>query len=299
MTTSTNIVRNAEGARSSTRRISWAWLGVAPFFIYVFLFLIYPSSKLVIGSFQDASGHFTLQNIFGLNNSEILGSYLVSLRISFFTALVGAVFGFLLAYSMSRGGLPLYVRTSLITFCGVASNFAGIPLAFAFIATIGRTGMVTQFLSTIGLNPYNSGFDLYSFWGLSLAYIYFQFPLMALIIAPAIDGLRKEWREAAENVGCSSFDYWLRVALPILTPSILGSTILLFGNAFGAYATAYALTGGGMSLITIRIGDQLSGDFGGLTPAMGYSMALGMLAVMSISVACYSILQRQSERWLK
>ena len=127
----------------------------------------------------------------------------------------------------------------------MASNFAGVPLAFAFIATLGRTGFVTALIKNLfGVNIYTqTEFDLYSFWGLSLTYMYFQFPLMVLIMAPALDGLKREWREAAEILGASAAQYWLRVALPVLLPSILGSMILLFGNAFGAYATAYASQG--------------------------------------------------------
>jgi putative spermidine/putrescine transport system permease protein len=270
-----------------------------PFFLFILFFLVYPSSTLVIGSFQDNAGHFTFANILGLSNPFILGAYEISLRISLYTAAGGAIFGFLLAYAAVRGGLPSFVRSSMMTFCGVASNFAGIPLAFAFIASVGRVGVVTELLNSIGINLYDMGFSLYSILGLSVVYMYFQFPLMVLIITPAIDGLRREWREAAENLGGSFFDYWRRVALPILTPSILGTAILLFGNAFGAYATAYALTGGVISLVTLRIGDQLSGDVGGMSAGAGYAMALGMLVIMTVCITGYTVLQRQSERWLK
>ncbi len=139
-----------------------------------------------------------------------------------------------------------------MTFCGVASNFAGVPLAFAFIALLSPSGVLTGWLRAVGYNPYFHGFQLYTFWGLSIVYMYFQFPLMVLVIAPAIDGLRREWLEAAENLGASSFQYWRYVAFPILLPSILGTMILLFGNSFGAFATAQALTGGQINLVYHR-----------------------------------------------
>jgi putative spermidine/putrescine transport system permease protein len=188
----------------------------------------------------------------------------------------------------------------LITFSGVASNFAGVPLAFAFISTLGRTGFITALLKNVfHLNIYTDlGFNLYGFVGLSLTYMYFQFPLMVLIMAPALDGLKQEWREAAENLGASATQYWLRVALPILLPSILGSMILLFGNAFGAYATAYALTGGALPIITIQIGAQIRGD-AQHNPGLGYAMAMGMVVIMTISLVGYSWLQSRTERWLK
>ncbi len=270
-----------------------------PFFLFAFFFLIYPSSTIVVRSFQDATTHaFTFRNILALNDPYILNAYWISIRISVVTSLGGGLFGFLLAYAAIRGGLPRFMRSSLMTFSGVASNFAGIPLAFAFIATIGRTGVLTGWLKAIGLNPYDHGFLLYSFWGLSLVYMYFQFPLMVLIVAPAIDGMKREWREASENLGASGFQYWRYVAFPILLPSLLGTMILLFGNAFGAYATAFALTGGQISLVTIVIGAQLRGDVL-YDPGLGYALAFGMVIVMAVSITGYTLLQRRTERWLR
>jgi putative spermidine/putrescine transport system permease protein len=127
--------------------------------------------------------------------------------------------------------------------------------------------------------------------------MYFQFPLMVLVITPALDGLKKEWREAAENLGATPFEYWTRVGIPILMPSILGTMILLFGNAFGAYATALSLTGGFINLVTIVIGSQIKGDVLH-NPGLGYALAMGMVFVMTFTMAIYFILRRRSERWL-
>jgi len=271
-----------------------------PFFLFAFLFLIYPSSTIFINSFQDSTTHgFTLKNILGLRDPFILNAYWISIKISVVTALGGGIFGFLLAFSAIRGGLPRFMRSSLMTFCGVASNFAGVPLAFAFIALLSPTGMLTGWLKVVGIDLYANGFTLYRFWGLSVVYMYFQFPLMVLIIAPAIDGLRQEWLEAAEILGATSFQYWRYVAFPILLPSLLGTMILLFGNAFGAFATAQALTGGaGVNLATIVIGAQLRGDVLN-DPGIGYAMALGMVVIMAIVITGYTLLQRKAERWLR
>jgi putative spermidine/putrescine transport system permease protein len=292
--------RDAPLARPARHKTSWAWLGVMPFFLFAFLFLLYPSSTIAVRSFQDSITHsFTLKNVLALfNDRYILGAYWISIKISLITSLGGGVFGFLLAYAAIRGGLPRFMRSGLMTFCGVASNFAGVPLAFAFIALLSPTGMLIGWLRALGYNPYFHGFTLYTFLGLSIVYMYFQFPLMVLIIAPAIDGLRREWLEASENLGASSFQYWRYVALPILLPSIMGTMILLFGNSFGAFATAQALTGGQINLVTIVIGSQLRGDALG-DPGLGYAMALGMVAVMALAITGYTLLQRRTERWLK
>ncbi len=295
---STRAQRDARVARPAPA--SWRnWLGVVPFFIFAFLFIVLPSAYLLVGAFRDNAGHFTLKNFADLFTPSILSAYWVTIRISLVTAVLGGLFGFMLAYAVTLGGLPRWMRTALLTFSGVASNFAGVPLAFAFIATLGRTGMVTVLFKTLlGLDLYDRGFNLYSFWGLSLTYLYFQFPLMVLIITPALDGLRREWHEAALNLGATSLDYWRRVALPILLPSILGTMILLFGNSFGAYATALSLTGGFINLVTIVIGSQIKGDIL-YNPGLGYALAMGMVFVMALAMGIYFLLRRRSERWLR
>jgi putative spermidine/putrescine transport system permease protein len=291
--------RDAPKARPVLKRISWSWIGVVPFFLFALFFLFLPAMSIFIGSFQDKAGNFTFENILGLFTPNILNSYLLSIQISLVTAIGGSLFGFLLAYSVTIGGLPRWIRPLFMTFSGVASNFAGVPLAFAFITTIGRVGFITVLLRDVfGLNLYEMGFNLYGFWGLSLVYMYFQFPLMVLIMTPALDGLKREWREASENLGGSTFHYWRMIALPILMPSIISTTVLLFGNAFGAYATAYALTGGFLNLVTITIGAQIRGDVLH-NQNLGYALALGMVVIMAISMAIYTILQNRSARWLK
>ena len=288
-------------SRSSTLSFSIKkWLGVLPFFLFAILFLIWPSARLMFSAFLDDKGRFTLANLAELfQNQTIVSSYLLSIQISAVTAIGGGIFGFFLAYSVTIGGLPKPLRSMLITFSAVASNFAGVPLAFAFVATLGRTGFITAILKNFfGINIYQTGFNLYSFLGLSLTYMYFQFPLMVLIMAPALDALKTEWREAAENLGATVLQYWWHVALPILMPSILGTMFLLFANSFGAYATAYALTGGSLPLITIQLRAQISGDVLH-NPSLGYAMAMGMIIIMAVSTTGYIWLQSRSERWLK
>ncbi len=289
--------RDARHARPVTSSLL-NWLGVLPFFVFIFLFVFLPSFSLVSGSFQDRQGNFTFQNYIDLFSPSIFSAYWITIRISLASAIGGGILGFFMAYAVTLGGLPKGLRNALLTFSGVASNFAGVPLAFAFIATLGRTGMITVLLKMAGIDLYERGFSLYSFWGLTLTYMYFQFPLMILIITPALDGLKREWREAAENLGASSWTYWRRVALPVLTPSILGAMILLFGNAFGAYATALSLTGGFINLITILIGSQIKGDVLQNT-GLGYALAIGMVIVMGAAIVIYYFLRRRSERWLR
>jgi len=289
----------AVAARSGPAMPSLNWLGVAPFFLFALLFLVLPTLFLVVGAFQDPEGNFTLKNIVDLGQPSIVSAYVISLEISAASALGGAAIGAMLAAAVVFGGLPAWVRPTVVTFSGVASNFAGIPLAFAFLATLGRTGLVTMLLmSVFGFNLYATGFNLLSFTGLVITYLYFQIPLMVLILMPALDGLKREWREASEILGASKWQYWSYVAFPILWPSLLGSTLLLFANAFGAIATAYGLTGSSLNIVPILLYAQIRGDVLH-NPNLGYALALGMIFITAASNLAYIWLRRRSERWMR
>jgi putative spermidine/putrescine transport system permease protein len=280
-------------------RMSWAWLGVVPFMLFAVMFLLLPTAFLIVGAFQDADGHFTLINIAHLFQPTILSAYWISIEVSVASALGGAVLGFMLAWAVVLGGLPRWLRPTLMTFCGVASNFAGLPLAFAFLATLGRTGLVTAFfIQAFDFNIYRSGFNILSFWGLALTYLYFQIPLMVLILTPALDGLKREWREASSILGATRAQYWLYIALPVLWPSLLGTTLLLFANSFGAIATAYGLTGSSLNIVTILLYAQIRGDVLH-DQNLGYALALGMILITGLSNMAYIVLRTRSERWLQ
>ena len=280
-------------------RARWLpWVPVLPFFFYVTLFLLLPTVVLIVGAFQTESGRWTLDNVRALFANQYANAYLTSIGVSVTTALIGTVCGFFVAYAALKEGAPRWIRPLLSTFAGVAANFAGVPLAFAFVATLGTTGFITVFLRDHGLDLYQGGFTLYSFFGLALVYTYFQLPLMVLLISPALDGLRREWTEAATGLGASSMEYWRWVALPILWPALLGALVLLFGNAFAAYATATALVGSQIGLVPILIGRVTTGDFAS-NPQIANALSLGMVLVISVAMVVYGVLQRRSRRWLR
>ena len=275
---------------------NWNWLGVLPFFAFAILFLILPTSYLMVGAFQNPAGDFTLANIRGLFENNVLNAYWISIKISAASAAGGGLLGFLLAWAAVQGKLPMWIRPTLMTFSGVASNFAGVPLAFAFLATMGRVGLVTVLLKKFfGFDLYSTGFSVLSFAGLTLTYLYFQIPLMVLIVTPALDGLKREWREACDCLGGTAYHYWRYVALPVLWPSILGAMLLLFANAFGAVATAYALTGSSLNIVPILLFAQIRGDVLH-NPNLGYALAFGMIVITGISNAGYMWLRSKSDR---
>jgi putative spermidine/putrescine transport system permease protein len=296
-TTATSV---APPSASSAVRLPTQWIGVAPFFLFAVLFLILPTMYLIVGAFKASDGSFTLDNIFKLfTTPTIRASYWISIKISFWSAVLGALAGLGIALAIVRGGLPAWVRSSTMTFSGVASNFAGVPLAFAFIATLGRLGLVTVLLRDLfGFNLYATGFNMLTSWGLIIVYLYFQIPLMIVIITPALDGLKKEWSEAAATLGATNWQFWRMVLIPVLWPSFLGTVILLFANAFGAIATAYAFTGSSLNIVPIMLYAQIRGDV--LNDAgLGYALAFGMIFITGCANIFYIWFRTRSERWLK
>ncbi len=271
-------------------------LGVVPFAIFALMFLILPTSTLMVGAFQDANGHFTLENLRQLFDANVRDAYWISFKISMVSSIGGGILGFILAWAAVLGKLPAWIRPTLLTFSGVASNFAGVPLAFAFLSTLGRLGLVTVLLRTwFDINIYATGFSILSFVGLAITYLYFQIPLMVLIVTPALEGLKKEWREACDCLGGTTVQYWRYVALPVLWPSIVGATLLLFANAFGAVATAYALTGSALNIVPIMLYAQIRGDVLH-NPNLGYAMALGMIVITGLANTGYMVLRSRSDK---
>ena len=273
---------------------------MVPFFAYAALFLILPSAQVMIGAFKSDDGRVHVrEHRRHPPDPEPASRLPAEHRDQPRHRLGGGLLGLLIAYAAIREGTPRWIRSAFTTFSGVAANFGGIPLAFAFIATLGH-GRDRDPVPTnqLGIDIYANGFSLFTKTGVELAYLYFQIPLMFLVIAPAIDGLRAEWREASANLGSSSFQYWWHIGLPVLLPSLLGAVILLFGNSFAAYATAYGLTASGLNLVPILIGADLRGNVYS-NPHEGQALAFGMFAVLAGMMLLYVPLQRRASRWAR
>ncbi|WP_218919028.1 ABC transporter permease [Thiomonas intermedia] len=272
-----------------------AMIFIGPFLLYVAVFLLLPTLRLFSQAFSGDHG-LTLQYVEALGQPQTVKAFINSIVLSAVSAAVGLIVGGLVAYFLLRPQAPRGLRSLVTSFSAVAANFAGVPLAFAFIATLGSLGMVTLWLKNLGIDLYGTGFSLYSMSGLIVVYAYFQVPLMIIVIIPAIEGLRREWREASESLGAGSWTYWRHVGLPILLPSLLSAYLLLFGNAFSAYATPYALTSGIISLVPIEISNVLSGNVM-LAPQTGAALALGMIVVMVGVMLLYALAARRAGRW--
>ncbi|MER5941478.1 ABC transporter permease subunit [Streptomyces sp. NPDC001928] len=298
MTTTLTRVDTATAApRKRRRRAVGGWLAVAPLLVFTALAFGLPALAMLDGAFtvKDPATQATSYSADNLTNS-LQGAYLTALlgsvKLSAVSAALAALFGLPLAQAVVTSRFRA-LREAVLTASGVLANFGGVPLAFAFVATLGNAGVLTRHL---GLS--DKGWDLYSFWGLVLVYLYFLIPLMVLTITPALDGLRSQWREAAQNNGATTPQYWRHVALPVLLPTLLGGFVLLFGSAFAAYATAAAMVGSSIPLVTLQIADALSGNVLVGQENVALALSLDMVLVAGLVMAVYLPLQRRSARWL-
>lgn len=278
------------------RSRSWtAWLGLAPFFLFGLAFEFLPLVTVIQSSLTN-KGALTLDFYRQALDPLFLRSFANTIKLSATTAGLGVVFGTLVAYAIITTRNH-FVQNALTALSDVTTNFGGAPLAFAFIVILGSTGIITLLLKEVGINLYPN-FRIYSISGLTIAYLYFQLPLMILLIIPSLYGLRREWHEAALNLGASTLRYWAEIALPILFPALVSGFLLLFANSFGAYATAWTLTGSDVDLITIRIAALIRGEVQ-LAPELADALSIYSLLIMTACVIGYlwlSNISRKTQR---
>jgi putative spermidine/putrescine transport system permease protein len=285
-------------SKRRTPRAFAASLGILPFGIYTALFLVVPAGAVAIEAFRSPSGHWTWANIATATHGVYLKGFISSIELSVITSIIPGILGLIVANAVltSRGRI---LKRIVSTASGVFAQFGGVPLAFLFIATLGTTGLVTDWLKALGFDPWSHGFDLYKLLGVAIVYTYFQLPLMVLVITPALEGLRPAWREAASGMGARGWQYWRYVGGPVLFPSFLGGVLLLFGGSLSAYATAEALTSGSISLSPIQIGSFLNGNVIAGQQNVGKAIGLGMVVIIAVVMVFYFILQRRASRWLR
>ena len=287
------------GAGASRFKGAGNYLALIPFHAYVGLFLVLPTLFVVVGAFSDGNGQFTLDNFRTMFTSDVfIDSFIKSLQLAVITALLGAIGGGLLAWAVVRGDPQGLLRQLVIAASGVLAQFGGVMLAFAFLATFGFNGLITVIMkSNLGVQLDMSW--LYSMFGLAVVYTYFQIPLMVIVFLPSLDGLRQEWYDASASLGGGAWSFWRNVGGPILAPSFLGALLLLFTNAFSAYATAQALISQGCVLITQQIACQMSSEVILGQENVGKALALGMIVIVSGVMAVYALIQRRASRWVK
>lgn len=285
-------------ARARRSAPSLAWLGLVPFAAYVVLFLAVPTILAIGSGFFTKDGSFTWTNVAALADPVVLNTFANSAGLSLLTAVVGALAGALVCYALLGMDPEGRTRSAVDAAAGVLAQFGGVMLAFAFIATIGIQGVVTVFLKdSFGVNIFENGTWLYELPGLVLPYFYFQIPLMVITFMPALAALKPQWAEANLTLGGTRASFWLRVGIPVLAPSFLASLLLLFANAFSSYATAAALASQGAQIVPLQIRTALTSETVLGRENLAGALALGMIVVVGVVMALYSLVQRRAARW--
>ncbi len=288
-------------ASTETRRPWWRRVapaaGVAPFLLYAILGIGIPTLGVLYYAFRGNNGGWTTANVAAVVHGIYLIGFENSLKLALLTSIIPGILGVFVAYAIHTSRSQ-WLRRMTATASGVLANFGGVNLTFMFVATLGSTGVLTLWLAAVHVHLASLGFQLYTFSGVAVVYMYFQIPLMVLVITPALVGLRPSWREAAENMGASSWRYWRHVGIPVLMPSVLGGMLLLFGSAFAAYATAQSLTTGIIALSPIQIGNFINGNVFSNYQNIGYAIAFGMLVILAAVMILYNYVQRRASRWL-
>jgi len=280
----------ARPSRAGRRLAAPAWIGTVPFLVYVAIFLLLPTGIVVVNSLKNPSGAWAFSNITELGSPLVRGYFIGSFKLSLVSALVGAVFGAVLAYAVASGNPDGVIRRLYLAASGVLAQFGGVTLAFAFLALIGP--------APTGLLFHASWY--YSFpWGITVIYAYFQIPLMVLVFLPAIDGLKVQWREASESLGSSAWQYWRYVGGPLLLPAFLGALLLLFANALSAFATIQAWEDQIPYTVAQQIYTSTSSEVGLANINYADALALGMVILVAIVMTGYALLQRRAARWLR
>ena len=276
-----------------------AYLGVIPFFLFAAVFLFYPTLNVVMGAFRDQKNKFSTEILFGLLESTTArNAFFNSLEISIKTAAAGAILGALFAWALVTGKPGgVFYRISL-ALSSVLAQFGGVMLTFAFLATFGFNGVISSFALKVWPSSFlaNSSW-LYEMNGLIVVYTFFQIPLMVLVFLPTLENLRPQWREASDSLGGKSWEYWLRIGIPVLTPSFVGAALLLFVNSFSAYATAATLINLSDFLTPLQIATALTSEVGGANPAEAKALALYMVIVVVIVMTLYALLRRRVSKW--
>ncbi len=285
VTTATAAKAGVQPARAG-RRPPLAWIGTIPFLAYAGVFLLLPTGIVIWNALKGNAGGWTLSNITALNTGPVRSAFKGSLELSLISSVVGAAFGAILAYAIAAGSPDGLIRRLYLAGSGVLAQFGGVTLAFAFLATIGPAGFLLH-------ASWYSNFPL----GIALIYCYFQIPLMVLVFLPAIDGLKIQWREAAENLGGSTWQYWRYVGAPLLMPAFTGATLLLFANALSAFATIEAWENQISYVVPQAISGSLISEVGLANVHEGDALALGMIVMVIIVMTGYVLLQRRAVRW--
>lgn len=259
---------------------------------FIAIFAIIPAVGVLSVSLTGIHG-FSLTMYRQTLSQQYLNAFTMTASLSLYSSLIAVIWGFAITWSLSRVKMP-WVQKLLMAISSTMANFAGLPLAVAFMATLGTSGILTVLISEVfGVSITALGWNIASFSGLLVAYLSFLTPLAVILLLPAVTSLRREWEEAVLTMGAPLSTYIRRIVLPILLPSMVSTLALLFANAFSTYVTAYELAGSSINLIPILIGYMVNGNVS-MNLGLGDALAIEEMIVLGIAVVLYLVAQSRS-----
>ena len=269
-------------------------LALVPFLIVAMLYEIVPLITVILKSFQpDGGTGFTLENYQSVFSKLLYQKAIMnSIKISLTSAVAGIIIAFLGARAAHQHQGKL--NHVFMTVLNMVSNFAGIPLAFAYMILLGNAGLVVNIGKELGISALST-YNLYTMNGMSLIYIYFQIPLSTLLLIPAFDGVQKQWKEACTLLGGTPGIFWRKVGIPVLMPSILGTFSVLFANALAAYATIYALMMDNIALLPVQIAGCFTGEVK-IRAGLGGALSVVMMVIMVVMILITNGLSRRFQK---
>lgn len=209
----------------------WKIISVIVLVLYV-LFLLYPLFKLFFQAFFQ-NGQFSLaqfQTFF--SQKYYVKSITNSLKVSTLATMLTLAIGVPLAYFYQmyeiKGQSLLQV---IIILCSMSAPFIG---AYSWIMLLGRNGVITATIKKL------TGFvmpNIYGFNGILLVLALQLFPLVFLYITGALKNVDNSLLEASENMGCSGVKRFFTLVIPLIMPTIIAATLLVFMRAFADFGT--------------------------------------------------------------
>ncbi|MBR5981330.1 MAG: ABC transporter permease subunit [Firmicutes bacterium] len=265
-----------------------------PFFVLAIGFLILPFISMVKSSFTDpSSGAFSLVNY---QTCFTKGAYVASiknsLQVSSIATAVVMVASFFIALAVFSTGIT--TKKWFMPIMNISQNFAGFPLAFAFILMLGKQGFFRLLFNKLGSSLLDN-YSLYSYEGIIPLYIWFGIPLCVLLLLPGFDAVHREWKEASTLLGCSSAGFWTRIGIPNVMPTLLGTLSVVFADSITTYTTVYIIISSNAALLPIKIGTMFGGDLKA-RPEVGCALSVIMIMMILIVMVLCNIGKRISAK---
>lgn len=263
-----------------------------PLAFIVILFEWIPLADMVIRSFMDG-GTFTLDNYASVFTKPV---YLVAMKNSLWITLSSSVIGLIIDFfvGMALSGSKGKGKSLYLSLLNLTSTFSGVPLSLAFITVLGTSGVFVLIGRQFGIDAL-ANYHLYSLGGMFVIYVYFQIPMGTLLMLPAFEKIRKEWKESAYLMGAGNIKFWTHIGIPVMMPAILGTFNMLFANAIASYATPYLLVNNSISLLSIKVVDMFVGDVK-QRPGLGSALAIVLLVIVVVQIGLTNLCKRHFEK---